>query len=116
MATETKDERMLKCEQARGVWGHTPPGRFLKLGALRLLLRLYLGQNATTVSPPVVSVAREPIEPSCQKRPPRTMRKFPKLRAHLAFNYRHKKLRSLKSLVATLNLDDSKKFEEDFAI
>ena len=47
----------LKCEQARGVWGHAPPGRFLKLGTLRSLLRPCLGQNATTISLLVVSVA-----------------------------------------------------------
>ena len=71
--------------------------------SVRSLLKLYLSQNATTVSPPVVSVAREAIEPSCQKRPPRTTRKFPKLRARLALKYRHRKLRNLDSLVATLN-------------
>ena len=36
-----------------------------KLGTLRSLLRQCLGQNATRISPPVVSVAREAIEPSC---------------------------------------------------
>ena len=38
-----------------------------KLATLRLILRLCLGQNATTISPPAVSIAREAIEPSCQK-------------------------------------------------
>ena len=45
------------CEQASGVWGHALPERCLKLGTLRSLLRLYLGQNATTISTPVVSAA-----------------------------------------------------------
>ena len=54
-----RDERRLKLEQARGVWGHAPPGKFLKLGALRSLLRPCLSQNATGTSPPpVVSAAR----------------------------------------------------------
>ena len=37
----------MRCEQASGVWVHAPPGKFLKLGTLRSLLRLCLGQNAT---------------------------------------------------------------------
>ena len=37
--------RARKCEQARGVWGHAPPGKFLKLGTLRSLLRPCLGQK-----------------------------------------------------------------------
>ena len=57
----------MRCEQARGVWGHAPPGKFLKLGTLRWLLRPSLGQNATRITPPVISVAGEAIEPSCQK-------------------------------------------------
>ena len=57
----------LRCEQARGVWVHAPPGKFFKLGTLRLLLRPCLGQNTTTISPPVVFVAREVIEPNSQK-------------------------------------------------
>ena len=57
----------LQCEQARGVWVHAPLGTFFKLGILRSLLRPGLGQNATTISPPVVFVAREAIEPSYQK-------------------------------------------------
>ena len=32
--------------QARGVWGHAPPGKFLKLGTLRSLLRPCLGQKS----------------------------------------------------------------------
>ena len=57
----------MRCEQARGVWGHAPPEKCLKLGTLRLLLRSCLGQYATRITPPVVFVAGEPIEPSCQK-------------------------------------------------
>ena len=57
--------RARKCEQARGVWGHAPPGKFLKLGNLRLLLRPCLGQKKITRI--VVSVAREAIEQNCQK-------------------------------------------------
>ena len=36
----------LKCEQARGVWGPAPPGKFFKLGTLRSLLRPCLGQKS----------------------------------------------------------------------
>ena len=32
-------------QQARGVWGHAPPGNLLKLGTLRSLLRPCLGQK-----------------------------------------------------------------------
>ena len=66
-ATYFRLVRQSRCEQARGVWGHAPPGKFLKLGTLRSLLRPCLGQNATRIFPPVVAVAREAIEPSCQK-------------------------------------------------
>ena len=45
-----------------GSGGHAPPGKFLKLGTLRSLLRPCLGQNATRITPPVVSVARETVE------------------------------------------------------
>ena len=58
MAIEVRHERALKCQQSRGVWGHAPPGKFLKLGALRSLLRPFIDQNATRISQPVVSVAR----------------------------------------------------------
>ena len=34
-----------KAVQARGVWGHAPPVKFVKLGGLRSLLRLCSGQN-----------------------------------------------------------------------
>ena len=36
----------LKCEQARVVWGHAPPGNVLKLGTLRSLLRPCLDQKS----------------------------------------------------------------------
>ena len=45
----------------------------LKLGTLRSLLRLCLEKNAIRISPPLVSVAREAVEPSCQKWPLHTM-------------------------------------------
>ena len=48
-----------------GGWGHAPPGKFLKLGTLRSLLRPCLGQKKPTRI--VVSVAREVIEPNYQK-------------------------------------------------
>ena len=46
--------------------GGCPQEKFLKLGTLRSLLRPCLGQNATRISPPVVSVGRdlEAIEPT----------------------------------------------------
>ena len=49
----------MRCEQARGVWGHDRPGKILKLGTLGWLLRPCLGQNATRITPPVVFVAGE---------------------------------------------------------
>ena len=42
------EEILLKHTHARGVWGHAPPEKFFKLGALRLLLRPYLYPNATS--------------------------------------------------------------------
>ena len=57
-----------------------PQENFVKLGTLRSLLSL--GQKATRISPSVVSVAREAVEPNCKKRPPRTMR-LPNLRVRL---------------------------------
>ena len=39
---------MCKHTHARVVWGHAPPEKSLKLGALRLLLRSYLYPNATS--------------------------------------------------------------------
>ena len=41
---------LLRYEQARGVWGHGPPGKFIKLGTLRSLLGPCLGQNATRIT------------------------------------------------------------------
>ena len=37
---------MCKHVHARGVWGHVPPEKIVKLGALRSLLRSYLYPNA----------------------------------------------------------------------
>ena len=45
--------------------GACSPMKFFKLGTLRSLLRPCLGQKKTTRI--VVSVAREAIEPNCQK-------------------------------------------------
>ena len=50
-----------------GSGGMLPREKCLKLDTLRSFLRPRLGQNGTRISPPVVSVAREAIEPSCQK-------------------------------------------------
>ena len=91
-----RDERTLKCEQVRGVWGYAPPGKFLKLGTLRSLLRPCLGQNTTRISVPVVSVAREVIEPS----------------SSIAIENREA---SILSLLLWM-LEDSKKFEEELTI
>ena len=58
----------LSVNKLGGVWRHAPPGKkIFKLGTLRSLLKPCLCQNATRISTPVVSVAREAIEPSCQK-------------------------------------------------
>ena len=75
--------RPLQYEEARGVWGHAPPG------TLRSLLRPCLGQNATRITPPVVSVA---VEPSCQKylHARRVCQLLPNLCACLALKYRQK--------------------------
>ena len=51
-----------------GSGGHAPQGKFLKLGTLRSLLRSFLGQNATRITPPVVFVARETVETRCQNK------------------------------------------------
>ena len=42
--------RPLKCESAMGARGHAPPGKFLKLGTLRSLLRPFVGQKVTRIS------------------------------------------------------------------
>ena len=47
--------------------GMLPQAKFLKVGTLRLCLRPFLRQNAARISLPVVSVAKEAIEPTCQK-------------------------------------------------
>ena len=104
----------MRCEQARGVWEHAPPGKFLKLGTLRWVLRPCLGQNAIRITPPVVFVAGEAIEPCCQKWPPRATRmlappqfaRSPRAQVSLYISW---KLRNLNSLVATL---DAWKFEK----
>ena len=48
----------LSVNKVGGSGGMLPQGNFLKLGALRSLLRPFIDQNATRISPPVVSVAR----------------------------------------------------------
>ena len=50
---------MHKFLHAREFWERAPPGKFLKLATLRVLLRSCLGQTATRISPPVVSAASE---------------------------------------------------------
>ena len=57
----------LSVNKLGGSGGMLSQEKIFKLGTLRSLLRPCLGQNATRISPPVVSVAREAIEPSCQK-------------------------------------------------
>ena len=37
------------CIACSGVWGHAPPGKFLKSDALRLHLGVFLKQNCITV-------------------------------------------------------------------
>ena len=98
--------RKLQCEEARGVWGHAPPGKSLKLDTLRSLLRSFLGQNTTRITPPVVSVARETVETIAARK---------NLHAHDAHvspsqicalasrSSIARKLRSLHSLAATLD-------------
>ena len=99
-ASHFRLERPLRCEQAREVWGHAHPGKFFKLGTLRSLLRPCLGQNATTITPPVVSVA---VEPSCQKYiHARRAHVSPSPICALASRIASK-LRSLNSLAATLD-------------
>ena len=64
--------RAFKCEYATGSGDILPQEKFYKLGTLRLLMKPCLGKNATRMSPSVVSVAREAIEPSCQNGPEMT--------------------------------------------
>ena len=79
-------------------------GGILKLGILRSLLRPRLGQNATRITPPVVSVAREASARNdhhahahvCSPSPICALAS----RSSIAI---YRKLRSLNSLVATLD-------------
>ena len=48
--------KSIKALQVRAVWGDAPPEKILKLGALRLLLRLCSGQNDTTIFTSVLPV------------------------------------------------------------
>ena len=57
----------LSANKVGGSGGMLPQENFFKFSTLRSLLRPCLGRNATRMSPPVVSVAREAIEPSSQK-------------------------------------------------
>ena len=60
--------RVCKCEQGRGVWGHVPPGKFFKIWHSEIASEAMFGpKKATRISPSVVSVGREAIEPNCQK-------------------------------------------------
>ena len=60
----------LRCEQAReGVWGMLPQEIF-KIRHSEIASEAMVSpkwQNATRITPPVISVAREPFEPSWQK-------------------------------------------------
>ena len=47
---------------SRGVWGHAPPEKFLKLGALRSLLRPYLYSSLYLDSMPLEYQARVFLE------------------------------------------------------
>ena len=53
---------MRKHACTKGVWGHAPPEKFLKLGALRLLLRPYLYSNLYLDSMPLEYQARMFLE------------------------------------------------------
>ena len=86
----------LSANKLGGSGGMLSPGKFLKLGTLRSLLRPCLGQNTTRISVPVVSVAREVIEPS----------------SSIAIENREA---SILSLLLWM-LEDSKKFEEELTI
>ena len=58
--------RARKCEQARGVWGHVPPGNFFKIRHSEIASEAMFGPKKKTTRI-VVSVPREAIEPNCQK-------------------------------------------------
>ena len=53
------DEQCISVNKLGGVLGHAQPEKNLKLDTLRLLLSSCFGQNATRISPPVVSAASE---------------------------------------------------------
>ena len=46
----TDDGACISTHTLGGVWGHAPPEKFIKLGALRSLLRPYLYPNATSLT------------------------------------------------------------------
>ena len=46
----TDDGACVSTRTLGGVWGHAPPEKFSKLGALRSLLRSYLYPNATSLT------------------------------------------------------------------
>ena len=48
----------LSVNKARGIWGHAPPGRFFKIRYSEIASEAMFGQNATRISPPVVSQGR----------------------------------------------------------
>ena len=101
------NDSCLAIQYAFSVWGHAPPGKFLKTGTLRSLLRPFLGQNVT---PPVVSVAREAIKSSCETEMIVTHDAYVvspspicALGSPSSIAIYIKKLRSLNSLTATLD-------------
>ena len=57
------DEQCISANKQGSIWGHAPQGKLFKLGpnTLSLLLSLCFGQNATRISPPVVSAACEAL-------------------------------------------------------
>ena len=52
----------LKCLE--GSEGMLPPGKIFKIRNSEIASEAMFGQNTTRISPPVVSVAREAIEPT----------------------------------------------------
>ena len=64
MTIEMRDERTFMCEQAREVWEHALPEKFWHS---EIASETIFGPKSARISPPVVSVARKAIEPSCQK-------------------------------------------------
>ena len=57
------DEQCISANKQGSIWGHAPQGKLFKLGpnTLSLLLSSCFGQNATRISPPVVSAACEAL-------------------------------------------------------